>query len=123
MKRHKKARVGDVIAIPLKAGQFIHAIILEDCGLEISNVISPSIEFTEQTFNLGEKIYAYAFDTAIKSGLWPVVGNVAEPTWTGIESTISRTNLENKPGGEQTWTCIESTISYTHHRHSPIARR
>jgi Immunity protein 26 len=76
MKRPKKARVSDVVAIPLKAGQFIHAIILKDCGLEISNVISSCIEFTEQTFNLGERIYAYAFDTAIKSGLWPVVGNV-----------------------------------------------
>jgi hypothetical protein len=77
--KRQKYKVGSVLAIPLPNGQYAYAKIFKDEEFAIYNFLTFRIVTVEHVISNQIAFFMAATDTAIKSGLWPVIGEEPFP--------------------------------------------
>lgn len=88
----KKPRIGTVIAIPLPNGQFAYGRLFKDPWLGIYECLSTSIEPVDEVAKFPISFFNAINDRAIKSGLWPIIGEkpflAADDAWPPPQATM-----------------------------------
>jgi hypothetical protein len=97
--KKQKAKIGDIIAIPINPSTFVYGRLLEDASIEVFNRISDS---PTMPGDLGlSKIILSAgfFDNKIKAGEWKVVGKLdfesEDDKWAPPSLVIDEISPEN----------------------------
>ena len=75
----RKIRLGTVVAIPLTNGHHAYGRVHEDANLAIYSLVSPALVTLEQVSSSPVAFFTGAFDTAIRSGEWPILGVLPFP--------------------------------------------
>jgi hypothetical protein len=78
-------RIGDIIAIPRVDGHHSYGRIYRDLGLAVYRCVTKGLADPYEVPGHGIAFYCYFFDTAVKSGAWPIIGHLGfaseEESW------------------------------------------
>ena len=74
-KKRIRIKTGDIIAIPVSENKYAYGRVFKDSSIGILEVLSDGIDETIDFSTQEVVLVAGIFDTAIKSGEWPVIKN------------------------------------------------
>ena len=76
MAKTRRYKVGDVVMIPLEDGKSAFGRIFDDATVAIYRCVADTFPGLKHIVSSGILFFAAFFDTAVRSGEWPVVGSV-----------------------------------------------
>lgn len=74
--KKQKAKISDIIAIPISADVFVFGRVLEDASIEVYKKTSQKSEVPSDLADSKILLSAGFFDNRIKSGEWRIVGEI-----------------------------------------------